>query len=51
MIHAKCDAESDEDDLEPPLSYREAMNSRRKSVFGESYEPDDEELGPEKASD
>jgi cAMP-dependent protein kinase regulator len=39
--------ESEEEDLEPPLSYREAMTSRRKSVFGESYEPDDEEL-PEK---
>lgn len=35
--------ESDEEDLEPPQSYRDAMNSRRKSVFGESYEPDDEE--------
>jgi cAMP-dependent protein kinase regulator len=40
--------ESDEEDVEPPLSYREAMTSRRKSVFGESYEPDDQELGEEK---
>ena len=42
-----CTTESDEEDLEPPLSYHEALTSRRKSVFGESYEPDDEEL-PEK---
>jgi cAMP-dependent protein kinase regulator len=40
--------ESDDDDFEPPLSYREAMNVRRKTVFGESYEPDSEESGEEK---
>ena len=30
------------------MSYREAMNVRRKTVFGESYEPDNEESGEEK---
>ena len=30
------------------MSYREAMNVRRKTVFGESYEPDSEESGEEK---
>jgi cAMP-dependent protein kinase regulator len=46
-VRMDVENESEEEDLEPPLSYREAMTSRRKSVFGESYEPDDEEL-PEK---
>lgn len=36
---------SEDDDFEPPPSYRQGMTSRRKSVFGESYEPDDEEIG------
>jgi cAMP-dependent protein kinase regulator len=46
-VRMDVENESDEEDLEPPLSYHEALTSRRKSVFGESYEPDDEEL-PEK---
>ena len=43
-------AESDEDELEPTLFYREGMSSRRKSVFGESYEPDEQELEEEKVN-
>ena len=44
------DTESDDDDFELPQSYREAMNSRRKSVFGESYEPDEDDSEVEKVS-
>lgn len=40
-------SESD-DDFEPPQSYLEGMNLRRKSVFGESYEPDSQESSEER---
>ena len=36
------------DEIEPPQSYRDSMNRRRKSVFAESYEPGEENAAVEK---
>ena len=43
--------ESDDEDFEPPLAYRQGLTSRRKSVYGESYEPDTEEADVEKVNE
>ena len=40
--------ESDEEFEPPPPSYGQGLNSRRKSVFGESYDPDSENKVTEK---
>ena len=40
----------DDEDLEPPPSYRNNMGSRRRSVFCESYEPGEEDAAVERVS-
>ena len=49
MALSSFDVDSeDEDDLMPPPSYRENMGHRRRSVFAESYEPDEEDAATER---
>lgn len=47
-ISSRLLTDSDDEEIEPPPSYRANMDRRRKSVFAESYEPGEEDAAVEK---